>query len=147
MPCLLILLYQKHNYLSTKTAIPLYQNCRRQRKLFELYSSRAANPTALALRAMLRTAQRSRSNFARLAGEQTLRLVFASLSAPPAIRFKSAPTKRKIRNTQMGIPHSAKRRAIFEPYSFAVRVRTASSVLRTLLVLNEPPQEQLCLPR
>ena len=55
-------------------------------------------------------AQRSRSNFACLAEKQAFRLGCAALSAPPALRFKSAPPKRKIRNTQMGIPYFWRRR-------------------------------------
>ena len=69
-------------YYITKTQKPqvLWKESRYR---FEPYSLRAAKPAALVLRASLRTTQRSRSNFARLADERAHRLGFAALSAPP----------------------------------------------------------------
>ena len=46
-------------------------------------SQRASKAMPLALRAMLRVTQRSRSNFACLADKRACRLGFAALSAPP----------------------------------------------------------------
>ena len=59
-----------------------------------------------------------RSYFACLAGERALRLGRAALSAPPHTlcaavqreKILSSPPKRKIRNTQMGIPYFWRRR-------------------------------------
>ena len=45
------------------------------------------------------------SNFACLAEKRAFRLGCASLSSPPALRFKASPTKRKIRHTHMSMPY------------------------------------------
>ena len=50
------------------------------------------------------------SNFACLAEKRAFRLGCASLSAPPALRFKASPTKRKIRHARMNMPYFWRRR-------------------------------------
>ena len=80
--------FNYHFYYTTKKQKP-QSLLRKLRYIFEPCSMRAAKPAALALRALLRCAQRSRSNHRSLADKRACRLGFARLSAPPALRFKS----------------------------------------------------------
>ena len=96
-----------------------YYVCERGSCFFELYSSRAAKPTALALRAMLRLCRSARrATCARLADKRACRLSFAWLSASPLAvqatpherQISPPPPKKKDTEARMDIPYLWRRR-------------------------------------